>query len=267
MGSRTERHRLTSYHGKRSHNWAWDTQNRIRAMKLQAKCDHSRVEVEPESSRELRESGLCCQINGEGEWWPPMLREVKNSDDSAARLLTESLKLLPEHAHFQLWWDSWPFKIWRLFGVEEKAIKHTLQCSRTCALPAGGKRTYPVFYCDRHSSRMDYMDDSWSPVGFRWEEDWSKAILKKLTVPGMSNCVCQSDSVTKLSPISQQGRAALASSVTLPVCSENSAHMNMCLAGGATLINSKLNHFFKAELWLIYNVLVSRCTAKWYMHI
>ena len=61
--------------------------------------------------------------------------------------------------------------------------------------------------------------------------------------------VCQPDSVTKLSPFPSKGRAALASSVhslcvvrTLPLSAD------MCLAGGTTVINSKLNHFFKAEV-------------------
>ena len=56
--------------------------------------------------------------------------------------------------------------------------------------------------------------------------------------------VCQPDSVTKLSPFPSKGKEALTSSVhslcvvrTLPLS-------GTCLAGGTTVINSKLNHFF-----------------------
>ena len=83
-------------------------------------------------------------------------------------------------------------------------------------------------------------------LGFRWERRLEQGYVKKAnSTRNVQLHVCQSDSVTKLSPFPSKGRAALASSVhslcvvrTLPLSADT------CLAGGTTVINSKLNHFF-----------------------
>ena len=91
-------------------------------------------------------------------------REVRSSDDRAAAHGRSPKSSCQSMCISAVRWDSWPFTIWCLFGVEEKAIKHTFQCWQGLC-PAWENETICfLFMTDIHQEWT--LDDSWSPVGF-----------------------------------------------------------------------------------------------------
>lgn len=135
-------------------------------MRYKAKCDHTgvRSRATEGTPRAKRAGTVLPDLTDRVSDGLRRYHEVKNSNDSATahgRSLKSSCQSMRISA---VTWDSWPFKIWRLFGVEEKAIKHTLQCWQGLC-PAWENETICfLFMTDIHQEWT--MDDSWSPVGF-----------------------------------------------------------------------------------------------------